>query len=75
MANIKLKSLEKLNDWNSKELRKLKITLNNRLTSFQSGGRVKDLASSHVLSGLGEDSCKDLLDKVLKAEKILHKES
>ena len=71
MAKIKGKDLSNLKDWNDKELRKLKINLNNRLQTFQSSPKAKDLPKSNPLFGLGEDECKSLLEAVKKAEREL----
>lgn len=71
MATIKGKDLNNLNDWNEKELRKLKINLNNRLQTFQFSQKAKDLPKSNPLFGLGEDECKKLLEEVKKAERNL----
>lgn len=71
MATIKGKDLNKLQDWNEKELRKLKINLNNRLQTFQFSQKAKDLPKSNPLFGLGEDECKQLLEEVKKAERNL----
>ena len=71
MATIKGKDLNNLQDWNEKELRKLKINLNNRLQTFQFSQKTKDLPKSNPLFGLGEDECKQLLEEVKKAERNL----
>lgn len=71
MATIKGKDLNNLSDWNEKELRKLKINLNNRLQTFQFSPKAKDLPKSNPLFGLGVEECKQLLEEVKKAEKNL----
>lgn len=71
MAVIKGKDLSKLEDWNDKELRKLKINLNNRIQTFQNSAKPKELPKSNPLFGLGEEECKNLLKEVQKAEKNL----
>lgn len=73
MAKIKGKDLDNLSSWNEKELRKLKINLNNRMQTLQSSVKAKELPESNPLYGLGSEECKSLLDKVFKAEKILSK--
>lgn len=71
MAKIKGKDLNNLSDWNDKELRKLKINLNNRLQTFQSSPKAKELPKSNPLFGFGEEECKQLLEDVKKAERDL----
>lgn len=69
MANIKLKPLNELESWNSKELRKLRITIKNRMESLKVASKPKELPSSHPLHGMELEECQALLDKVIKAEK------
>lgn len=71
MANIKLKSIQKLETWNAKELRKLKITLQNRMESLKNSDKPKPLPKNNPLHDLEFDGCNDLLEKVKKAEKNL----
>jgi hypothetical protein len=73
MAVIKGKDLTKLEDWNDKELRKLRINLNNRIQTFQFSAKAKDLPKSNPLYGMGEEECKSLLEAVKKAERELLK--
>lgn len=73
MANIKTKALNKLTEWNEKELRKLRITVNNRIASLKAGGKAKALPDSHPLKEHDLDACMSLLDEVLKAERALKK--
>lgn len=46
-----------------KKLRTLRNNLNNRIESFSKGGE-KALSPSHMLHGLDDAQCKDLLKKV-----------
>lgn len=71
MADIKLKDISKLETWNAKELRKLKMTINNRISVLENSSKPKDLPASHPLSEMGVDMCKDLLSRINKAEKNL----
>lgn len=71
MAVIKGKNLNDLSDWNDKELRKLKISLNNRIKSFEAAGKPKELPESNPLYGIGEERCRELLEDIRKAEKNL----
>jgi hypothetical protein len=71
MAVIKGKDLTKLEEWNDKELRKLKINLNNRIQSYKNSAKPKELPKSNPLFGLGEAECEELLREVQKAEKNL----
>jgi hypothetical protein len=62
-----VKNFEDLSDWKPKKLRTLRNNLNNRLSSFKSSGdSAKDLQQSHMLHGLEEGQCKELLQKVTK---------
>lgn len=69
MANIRAKSIDDLGSWNVKELRKLRMTIRNRLTSFEKSADPKELPESHPLYQMDAGGCKELLAKVLKAEK------
>jgi hypothetical protein len=51
-----------------KKLRTLRNNINNRLDSLGRGGE-KHLPPSHMLHGLDEAQCKDLLTKVLQEMK------
>lgn len=70
MADIKLKNIRDLTAWNDKELRKLKITINNRISALESP-TPKDLKPNHPLLGMEITECKDLLSEVFRAEKKL----
>jgi hypothetical protein len=63
-----MKDYSDLSTFSDKKLRTLRNNLNNRLEAFKSG-QVKNLPPSHVLSGLEENQCKDLLKKVLNEMK------
>jgi len=69
VANIKAKKITELETWDEKELRKLKITVNNRLSALSVSE--KPLAKSHPLFGKDAGYCKDLLVKIIQAEKKL----
>lgn len=71
MANLKSKSWENLSDWNIKELRKLKISLKNRIDALSFGNNPKELRESNPLSGKTLGDCQNLLTNVLKAERNL----
>lgn len=71
MANIKAKPITELETWTSKELRKLRIEIKNRISSFEVKPEPKKLPEKHPLFGLAVGECKVLLDKVVKAEKSL----
>ncbi len=61
MKNINLKEMT------PKKLRTLRNNLNNRLESFKKDAdSPKVLQTSHVLYGLSEKECQDLLKKVLE---------
>ena len=70
MANIKEKDLKNLTSWNLKELRKLRININNRLSALISGSK-KELSTSHILNGMDEEQLNQLLIEVKRAEKSL----
>jgi hypothetical protein len=71
LADLKTKDITKLEDWNAKELRKLRMTINNRINEFENSSKQKELTKSNPLAGLNPDELKELLEKVLKAEKNL----
>jgi len=73
MANLKLKSIQKLDEWNKKELRKLRITLRNRIESLKSQSKPKLLSDNHPLKGLEVNECNILLENVIKTEKLSKK--
>lgn len=61
----------KLNEMSQKELRGLRIKLNNRINSLKSFGKPKELQKSHVLYGLELGECEQLLTEVKRAERDL----
>lgn len=69
MANIKAKDITKLDTWNAKELRKLRMVIKNRLSAFEGSSGPKSLPETHPLFEMEVSECKDLLENVLKAEK------
>ena len=71
MANIRHKSISDLSGWNAKELRKLRITIKNRMASLSSYSKAKELPDGHPLKGMEKQGCEDLLRKVLRSEKEL----
>lgn len=73
MANIRKKSIQELESWNLKELRKLRISVKNRIQSLEFSSKAKELPGSHPLKDMGVEECKALLQNVQKAEKNLVK--
>lgn len=73
MANIRSKDIQDLASWNEKELRKLRITINNRISSLKAGGKAKAMPESHPLKDFELEDCQSLLENVLKAERSLKK--
>lgn len=63
-----MKDYSKLSDFTDKKLRTLRNNLNNRLQAFSSGAE-KSLPPSHMLHGLDEADCKNLLERVQKEMK------
>lgn len=61
------KDLNTIHEWSPKRLRTLRNNLNNRLASFKNAGggsKIKPLQESHVLYGLEESQCKEILKNV-----------
>lgn len=71
MANIRNKSIKELENWNMKELRKLRITIKNRMESLKASSKPKALPESHPLKDMEVEECQALLQKVMRAEKDL----
>jgi hypothetical protein len=71
MANIKLKPIDQLDSWNAKELRKLRMTIKNRLSAFENSNDPKELPDTHPLHGMEPGELKELLLNVQRAEKAL----
>lgn len=63
-----MKNYSSFADFSDKKLRTLRNNLNNRLESFKKGGE-KTLPPSHMLHGLEEGDCKNLLERVQKEMK------
>ena len=57
------KDYSNFSSFTDKKLRTLRNNLNNRLESFKSG-KEKHLPPSHMLHGLNEQECRDLLNRV-----------
>lgn len=58
-----MKDYKDLSVLNDKKLRTLRNNLNNRLESFRKGGE-KNIPPSHMLHGLDENGCIELLKSV-----------
>ena len=71
MANIRSKDINDLSTWDMKELRKLRITIKNRMNSLDSFSKAKELPDNHPLKGMELGECKELLLEVQRAEKKL----
>ena len=71
MADLKLKKISELETWNAKELRKLRISINNRISGLDASSKPKELPKSHPLFALDQNQCKEILENVLKAERNL----
>ena len=69
MADIKKKPINDLSQWTPKELRKLRMTINNRLSAFELKDNPKELSENHPLFEMESGELKSLLQKVQKAEK------
>lgn len=63
-----MKDYSSFKDFSDKKLRTLRNNLNNRLEAFKMG-REKALPPSHMLHGLDEGNCKNLLERVQKEMK------
>jgi hypothetical protein len=61
-----MKDFSELDQWSAKKLRTLRNNLNNRLSTYQMrGSSAPELQKSHMLAGLDERECKELLDRVV----------
>lgn len=69
MANIKSKSIHELESWNTKELRKLRMTVNNRIEALKNNSSIKDLKEGHPLKDFSLEQCEALLERVIEVEK------
>ena len=57
--------MDDISEWTPKKLRTLRNNLNNRLSSFKaSADNAKPLQQSHMLYGMDEQECSELLKKV-----------
>jgi hypothetical protein len=75
MANIRDKDINKLEDWELKDLRKLRITIKNRLSSLSSFNKnIKELPTNHPLKGMDAVQINGLLEKVLRSERKCSRE-
>ena len=63
-----MKDYSDLTEFTDKKLRTLRNNINNRLEVFKKGSE-KALPPSHMLHGLDEKTCKDLLERVYKEMK------
>lgn len=60
-----MKDFSDLSEWGPKRLRTLRNNLNNRIESFKNNPNTpKSLQSSHMLYGMSEGECLELLKKV-----------
>ncbi len=64
-----MKKFDNLENLTPKELRKLKMNLNNRLESYKRSDNPKELSKSHMLFGLEKVDCDALLLKIRQIEK------
>lgn len=63
-----MKDYSDLSEFSDKKLRTLRNNLNNRLESFARGGE-KNLPPSHMLHGMDDGDCRELLTRVLSEMK------
>ena len=69
MAKLKGKNIENLaDDWNEKELRKLRIMIKNRLSTLDMKPNAPALPDGNPITGLGQSELNSLLQNCLKAE-------
>lgn len=71
MAKINNKDVKDLSTWDEKELRKLKIMAQNRLSSLTSHRSKSEVKEKHILSGYDLELLRELLISIQKAEKAL----
>lgn len=71
MAKITHKNINDLSDWNTKELRKLKIMCKNRLSALKNNPN-NEAASSHILYNLNAKALDLLVVNIARQEKILN---
>lgn len=70
MAKISDKNIKNLDDWNIKELRKLRIMCKNRQSSLKSNPK-NEAPTKHILHGYDTALLEELLVKIHRAEKKL----
>ena len=70
MAKIGNKDINDLSNWNIKELRKLRISINNRIQALESNPK-KEAGPKSLLKGMEKGDLKELLLAVKRAEKSL----
>ncbi|WPU65807.1 hypothetical protein [Peredibacter starrii] len=63
-----MKDYSDLSEFSDKKLRTLRNNINNRLESFGRGGE-KNLPPSHMLHGMDDGDCRELLTRVLSEMK------
>lgn len=73
MANIKLKDINKLETWNTKELRKLRMTTRNRISALETSNSPKTLPDNHPLFEMDIEDCKALLERIQTTEREMAK--
>ena len=71
MAKISDKNIKDLSKWDDKELRKLKIMANNKLSSLMSPRSKTEVSDKHLLSGYDLELLRELLINIQRAEKVL----
>jgi hypothetical protein len=71
MAKINDKNIKDLSAWDEKELRKLKIMAQNRLSSLTSHRSSSAVKEKHLLSGYDLELLRELLININRAEKSL----
>lgn len=70
MAKIGDKNIESLGDWDAKELRKLKINVNNRIEALSLNSKAK-ISEKHMLADMQPGELKELFLEIRRAEKAL----
>ncbi len=65
-----MKDFSTIETWTPKKMRTLRNNLNNRIESFKKDGdSAKELQKSHMLFGLGDQECRELLIRVQRLVK------
>ncbi len=70
-----MKNFDDLATWPLKELRKLKMNLNNRIEKFKRDPDAKELPPGHMLHGLNPFECEKLLLELNRVVKALNYEA